>query len=139
MIYEIINPSDPYTIEGEHVTCCIAACILGEGWYGLQNADGSQAMPILAFGADVWFQQTCGKLFAEALESTPLEQLAVCFESVLCCSLRERQAYEDALALIDDTAKRQLLREKWLDERRSSLNNIGGRAYAIAAQLRGKK
>lgn len=137
MIYEIINPSDPYTIEGEHQVCCVATCILGEGWYGLRNGDGSEAMPIVAFGvAETWFPKVFGKTFSDLLHATPPEQLAACLDSVLCCSLKERQAYEDALALIEDEGKRQSLRAKWLNERRSSLNNIGRRAYGLAQSLR---
>lgn len=138
MIYEIINPSDPYTIEGELLTACIATAILGNGKYALQDADGNEAMPILMFDpVAVWFTEAFGKPFGDLLEATPPDILASCFESVLCCSLRERQVYEDALALVENEAKRRQLREKWLDERRSSMNNIGGRAYAIAASLRG--
>jgi hypothetical protein len=137
MIYEIINPSDPYTIEGDLLTACIATAILGNGKYALQSADGSETMPILMFDpAGEWFETAFGAPFGALLEKTPPDVLATCFDSVLCCTLRERSAYEDALALIEDEGKRRQLREKWLDERRSSLNNIGGRAYAIAASLR---
>lgn len=135
MIYDIINPSDPYTIEGEHAVCCIATAILGEGHYGLQAADGTQAMPLLLFNtAETWFPKTFGKSFADLLHATPPEALAMCLESVLCCSLKERLVYEAS----DNPAARGVLRLEW-SERRSSMNNIGERAYAIAAQLRGEK
>ena len=36
MLFEIINPSDPYTLETDSYAAAVAAvCILGEGKYGL--------------------------------------------------------------------------------------------------------
>ena len=139
-VYEIINPSDPYTIEGDDfAVVCLAVAILGQGAYGLKTTDDDDDMPILLFGmADDWFPEKLGKTFEELLNETPHAAIADCLDSVLLCSLWERKAYNDALAIIEDADKRQALREQWLEERRSSLNDIGGRAYALARGIRRK-
>lgn len=124
MIYEIINPSDPYTIEGEFKTCCVATVILGEGAYGL---DGTESMPIfLISDADEWFRQAFSATLEDVLQSTPPAELAACLDSVLCCSAKERRALagEERLA--------------FHDARRSSQNDIGRRAWALAERVRGK-
>lgn len=40
------------------------------------------------------------------------------------------------LALMPDPAAREQYKQQWMDRRRSSLNNIGGRAHEIAKALR---
>lgn len=109
MIYEIINPSDPYTIEGDDIAVvCVATAILGEGAYGLQTADGAEVMPILLFGRDeTWFPERFGASFSELLQATPRDVLAACLESV-----------------------------KLGRDEPSSLNNIGAHAAALGRMLR---
>jgi hypothetical protein len=46
--------------------------------------------------------------------------------------------YESALAMIDDPEKKKAWIARRLDQRRSSLNNIGRRAIKMAEYLRGQ-
>jgi len=55
---------------------------------------------------------------------------------VLIGDAAHRKAFEKGLELIDDPVKREQWREHWLDERRTSMNNIGGRAWGLAKRLR---
>jgi hypothetical protein len=141
VVYEIVNPSDAYTMEASDLAVAAVACLyLGNGQYGLRavHPDDAPGVPVFMFGktADVerWFAETCGCTMAAAFARRAA--VADALDSVLAGSLRDRQTNADALALIDDEAKRQEWREKWLDRRRSSLNNIGGRAMHYAKHLR---
>ena len=41
MVYEIINPSDPYTLVSEREDlACAAAFLFGSGAYGRESQDG---------------------------------------------------------------------------------------------------
>jgi len=44
MLFEIINPSDPYTIEANALEiAAVACCILGEGKYTLREITGDKS------------------------------------------------------------------------------------------------
>lgn len=146
MLYEIINMSDPYTIECPNLEIAAVACVLlGQGQYGLtpveQPEDGiDRGVPLMLFGnAQAWFQQQCGGdfsvVFARVL-ATQREALAACLDSVLIGKPDERSGVSKMLALLPEKAKQVEARDIWHDARRSSLNDIGRRAWEIAAKLR---
>jgi hypothetical protein len=142
MIYEIINPSDAYTIETQDFDVAAVACLmLGTGQYAFKPLeDGGQEVPLFLFGGhDVWCQEHFS-MSADDLVGTVLtkkrDSLAACLESCIIGRLADRQAYLAGLELIDNPAKREKWRARWHDDRRSSMNDIGGRAYKMAAKLR---
>ena len=143
-LYEIINMSDKYTIEVKSLDVAFVACLLlGDGQYAFQPIGEGVEVPLFLFGgAEEW----CKKQFNEEIGDTisrvtnaKAEELAECFDSVLIGAAEDRQAYRDGLELIDDPNKREMWRNRWHDERRSSLNDIGGRAYEMAKRLRTKQ
>ena len=138
VVYEITNPSDPYTIEGDDLAVvCVATILLGHGAYGLCTANGERAMPVLLFGGhELWFTEKFGSTLEELLPATPYARIADCLDTVLIGSFRERQEYHRTLQLIDDPEKRLLYSERWHEGRRSSLNDIGGMARRLAKALR---
>lgn len=138
MIYEVINPSDDYTIVADDfAVAAIAACLLGGGAYSLKSADGAKEMPIMLFGyEETWFPEMFGKTLGELLDSTSKPAIAACLESIVLCTVHERRTYDDALAIVEDADRREALRRKWMNERRSSLNDIGSRALELAKLLR---
>lgn len=142
MIYEIINPSDKYTIECEDFkTACVATLILGEGHWGLESVDAKgvyhKEMPLFIFGGhDKWLTEQFGQTFGELLESIGMNAIGEALDSVLIGDVKDRQAYNDGLALIDDPLKREEWRNRWHDQRRTSMNDIGARAYALAERMR---
>lgn len=138
MIYEIINPSDPYTIKGEFKIVCLATCLLGEGSYALESESGDEHMPIFLFGGAMeWLKEKFGADFDLPAEIRDRSvEIADCLDTVLIGRFQDRKTYEDGLRLITDEQNRTKWRDRWLDERRSSMNNIGGRAYQLAARLR---
>lgn len=114
MKFEIVNPSDPYTMEAEDLEiAAVAACILGRGAYPLKSLDqppGEDVPPFLFGGHDEWFRQKFGVDFEGSMARVMERRkaaLAACFESV---TLTEGE--------------------------RSSMNDIGGHAKQVARQLR---
>lgn len=141
MLFEIINPSDKYTVQAPDLEIAAVACtLLGEGKYAFQGLDNDAEVPLFLFGGhDEWFSDKFGASFSEVtgrVMAARRAELADCFDSVLIGDEAHRKAFEKGLELIDDPVKREQWREHWLDERRTSMNNIGGRAWGIARRLR---
>jgi hypothetical protein len=139
MIYKISNPSDPYTCEVEDFkTAAVMVCLLGEGKYPLVPLEeGAQRVPAFFFGGhDEWFQEKFNQNFDEALRNIPPHQLAEAFNSVLVGGKEDRATYEEGLALIDDPQKKLTWQKNWLDRKRGSMNNIGGKAIQLAQMFR---
>lgn len=116
MKFEIINPSDPYTMEADDLQiAAVAVCLLGDGKYAAKGveADSGQDVPIFLFGGvDEWFTEKFGMDYFETASHT----------------LNNRN---DALARAFESVK--LARGE-----RSSINDIGGRACSIAKAIREK-
>jgi hypothetical protein len=142
LVWEIINPSDAYTIEApDFRTAAAAVLVLGEGKYGLrpEDEDEGESMPLFLFGGHEGFLATHfggEDGLGEFIRDNP-GPLADAFDSVLLGRFDRRRDYKAALAAIDDPVKREQFRDAWHDNR-SSLNDIGGRARDIARHLRGR-
>lgn len=136
-VYEIINPSDKYTIKGDLKTVALATVMLGQGVYGLHNDKDEQVMPIFIFGgSDEWFTEQFGQSLQEVSDTADDILLANVFDSVLIGDFADRAAYELGLELIEGEEKREQWWCEWHDKRRSSMNDIGGRAHNYAKKLR---
>jgi len=142
-IYEIINPSDPYTFKADDERIAKAvAIILGEGAYGLKNTgtgDDLSDSTLLLFrdekGIHKALEDTFGDGGLENFIKANKVAMADAFNSVLCMNNGDRSRYEDAVASLEPD-KRQEYRDKVHDKRRSSMNDIGGLAWNIAKNLR---
>lgn len=138
MLYEIVNPSDRYTIECEDLQIAtVACCLLGGGQYAFRPLEaGGEEVPMFLFGGvEPFCRQHFKNDFADVLASVKAsrrEALAAALDSVVVSDRGEYLAVRDALP----EGERQAFRARWHDERRSSMNDIGGRAYAMARQLR---
>lgn len=64
MKFEIVNPSDPYTMEADDLQiAAVAVCLLGNGKYMAkgQGRDDGQDVPFFLFGGvDEWFIEKFG-------------------------------------------------------------------------------
>lgn len=116
MKFDLVNPSDPYTLEADDLqVAAVACCLLGNGKYALIGLgdDFGQEVPVFLLGGhDEWFTSKFGMTYEETATHTlnhRNDALARAFESVTLGS-----------------------------ERRSSLNDIGGRARDIAQDIRRK-
>ena len=117
MKFNLINPSDPYTMEADDLeVAAVAVCFLGSGRYALEGigADAGHDVPIFLFnGHDEWFVSKFGTNFEDT-------------------STHVVDHRADALARAFDSVT--LGREQ-----RSSLNNIKATAQALSNAVRTRK
>ena len=144
MVYEIVNWSDQVTVEADdwRIAACAALylCDFG-GQYGTKAEDGDdeKALPVFLLwsgdAAKAWLDEH--GLTGDYLAAHRAE-IGACLESAMVCDFGERHRYRLALDMIDDPEKRQRFREEWLDQERTSMNNIVANAWKLAKWLRGK-
>lgn len=139
MIYEIVNPSDPYTLVAENRgVAAVVYLLLGNGKYGLkpENKDGGD-FPLFLFAtvADIekWFKGRFGATIEEFMDAH-MKEVADCFATVL---IGDRTMH-DELASCVPASKSADFEAKWQDRHRSSMNDIGGRAKAWERDLRAR-
>lgn len=74
VVYELVNPSDKYTLESADPAAAVAACLyLGNGAYGLEDEFGETVCPLFLFGKaeeelQVWSEERFGLTVADLLE-----------------------------------------------------------------------
>lgn len=140
LLFSIVNPSDPYTIEAPSLeVAAMVAVLLGQGKYQFESLDGSEDIPFFAFGgADDW----CRDKFKEDLMEmsnrvmdTKLSEVADCLDSVLYGDAKDRIQFLATTAGMD-RATFEAARAIRQDDKCSSLNDIGSFSYIMAAKLR---
>lgn len=142
MVYDIVNPSDPYTIEcPDFAIATVAALLLGNGAYIFEPVGQSaEKVPFFMFrpGLDKFCQQRWGVGAGKLIEQICIgrrEEIAAALDSVLLCQPHER-ANEVAILAGAPSERAHLLRDERHDARRSSMNDIGRRAWGMADSLR---
>ena len=142
MIFELVNPSDAVTFECEDVrVACVAVLVLGEGKYGLTDTKGDSVLPLFMFGGmdpvNAWFKEQHDIDDVMEWMNAHLEEMATFLDSMVYGSVKERQLFLDAVSKMnaEDAAD---FKEKWFDQKRSSMNNIGRACAAYAAGCRKK-
>lgn len=138
--FEIVNPSDAYTISGEDVEAAILACVyLGNGKYALRDEKDEQQCPLFLFGGtDDYFQHRFKMTLEQFMKSISLDRLATALESVTIGSIASNRELDELLSHITDEVEREKFLAKRHDKRRSSLNDIGARSKEIAKAIRKK-
>lgn len=141
-IWEIVNISDPYTMICDDFEVATVACILlGEGEYGLREVNGERKVPIMLFGAD-WIEnefRCSAQDLMIRVGTEKREELAHALDSILIGTPGERVSFSMPMDIIEDQDKRHKWSEDWHDQHRSSLNDIGRHAWAIAKHIRSTK
>ena len=139
MLYELINPSDPVTFEAPDLkVAALVTIILGQGQYGAQPVDDSaEGVPIMLFfgGAAEWWTERWPEEPMDGAGDRDATRLAAALRTVCYGGKEDRQLYDSALRAIDDPEKRAAFVAEWNDRKRSSMNNIMGRAHSLAASL----
>jgi hypothetical protein len=135
--YEIINPSDAYTLQAKDPMVAALACmVLGEGAYGLEDEKGEEVCPFFIFGGDpdAWLRENFGQGLEQALKSHAAE-IAEVLDSVLIGGFDDRREYESAVALMtpEGAAAYRAIRA---DIKRTSMNNIGAMAAKLATYFK---
>jgi hypothetical protein len=140
VLYRIINPSDPYTVEASALdVAAMSAVLLGKGYYSFESLDGGENVPLMAFGgAEEW----CQKAFQESVMEmcnrvmdTKLSEVADCLDSVLYGDIEDRAAFMEETRDINRSTL-EFHRATEQERKCSSMNDIGGRAYIMANKLR---
>ena len=142
MLFEIVNPSDPYTIKADTMKVAAAACVLlGNGSYAFKPLEGEGAVEVPIFfigGHDEWFNENFGQ-DTETVCGDVIDNfkgaLADCLDSVTYGSAADRREFEH-LTEHCTPEERQKLRVERNRNRHGSLNDIGGRAFEMAKRLR---
>ena len=135
--WEIINPSDKYTIAAPTFAAAAAATLMrGHGSFGLEpEQEDGECMPIFLLGGhEPFIAEHFGGDLSQWLDDHKAE-VADALDSVLLGGFGRRADYDAAVAAIDDPQKLAQFREQWQDKC-SSMNDIGGYAHRLAAHLR---
>ena len=140
MLFKIVNPSDPYTIEAPSLdVATVAAVLLGQGKYPFESLDGGKDIPHFLFGKiDLWCQENFNENLMELsnrVMDTKLSEVADCLDSVLYGDEQDRTEFLEST----EGMKREHFEEARgirQENNRSSMNDIGERAYRMAAKLR---
>jgi hypothetical protein len=138
IVFEIVNPSDAYTmVSADTVAAAVACLFLGEGRYALEDEVGGTACPIFLFGgAEAWLQEAHGTTIEEVM-TTKRSAVIAALRSVLIGGRQAREEVDAALSRMSPEAGRQWLSERH-DKRRTSMNNIGRRAAVLADAIEAK-
>lgn len=135
-LYNLINPSDPYTFRTEdQETAALAVFCLGPA-YGAENLSGTGSgdVPVLLFSdPKVWYQEQFGRTPDEGLEAKKPAVIRA-LKSFILGNERDRKRYEAAMACIREPERREVFVREWRDGR-TSMNNIGLRAEKMAEAL----
>lgn len=145
-IYEIINPSDPYTMRCDDVAVVAASLLfLGRGQYAAEpyfplakaSAISTVDVPMFAVGIDVkqWFSDRYDIDDLDAWIRENRLRIADALDTVLIGMPEERDALDETLAEMTEEQRAAFL-DRRHDKMRSSLNDIGMNASIIAEKLR---
>jgi len=150
MLYEMINPSDPYAFEAEpHEAAALAMLLLGPA-YGAEteNGDDKPRVPVFLFGgAEAWYAAKFGRTAQEGIEALEAEAAAA-LGSVVLGGFADRRRHDAAVSAIGDPAKRQAFEGEWQGGAASmhssivcngadfAVNGIAGRCHSLARRMK---
>jgi hypothetical protein len=135
MIYDVINPSDPITIECEDEKIAQAAILLlGRGRLGLCDEEGRDVLPVFLLASDEYVDSWIIEHgIGDGFWKRHLDEIANCLDSCVVGDISDRKG---VLAAISKEEDYRAALERWNDAMRSSLNDIAGTAFKLADQLR---
>lgn len=141
-VYDIANPSDKCTMRGERDACIVATLLLGERAYALTDVEtGEDVLPIMLVATpealDEWIGEHLG-VAGSGLADYVREHRAPIADALASVVIGRRDVYEIALAHIP-AAEQAAFGAEWHDAQRTSMNDIGARAWAMAENLRAKE
>jgi hypothetical protein len=131
--YELINPSDYYTFEARDILIAGAVTMFLSSNFGAVqiHPEGDERTPML-FGWEEWFKSKGVDLHDPKWTRENLQAIAEAFESFVIGDRAEYMAGLEATLEAD----RPAFIEKWNNEKRSSVNDIGKAARSYATQCR---
>jgi hypothetical protein len=101
MLYQLNTPEKPYVFEASSFpTACVAATLLGGGFYSLWQG-GKQVMPVFMFGGvDEWYQRVFGRHFTEVMQAVAIEEISAIYMTILADKPQELQRYLQELSML---------------------------------------
>ena len=137
MLYELINPSDPYVFDAkDYETAALVVFSLGTiyGAEAEEGEDGEFDVPVsFMIDPEEWFINTCGRSTEEALKEKK-KDVADALLSMTYGNTKDYRFYQNTLNAIEDTEKKDQFKTEWAD-RRSSLNCIGDRCHLMGKKI----
>jgi len=131
-LYELINPSDPYTFYAPSVEVAGVCAVLLSTSYGAKPVSGDgESTPIL-FGWQEWLTEHG---IDNAWITEHKDEIADAYDSFLIGDSSKRADVESMLAMLSED-KRQEWRDQRQDRHRSSMSRIGEIAYVRAEAIR---
>ncbi|ENV14705.1 hypothetical protein F965_00051 [Acinetobacter schindleri NIPH 900] len=143
MLFEIINPSDECTMQGDNLeVLAVACCLIGSGRYALKGLDTEESVPMFIFGGhDEWFSEKFGRKFDESMDKVTKDhmlELVQSLDSVLLGNQKDRQDYEKTLQSIESEQAKLAFKQEFKEKNRSSINDICARSWQYADMFRNK-
>lgn len=134
MLYEVISMSDCVTFEAsDDAIAGVVGLLLGHGRYAVKDTGDRMVLPLMIFGGGVaeWLTEHRipngdGGLWTWALAPERRAEIMAAFRSCAVISLDDR----GALMVATDNDPGALAR--WNEKKRTSMNDICGRAMQIA-------
>jgi hypothetical protein len=137
-LYEIINPSDPYTFQApDQEVATLTIFLLSTSFAAtcLNKPGPEEDVPLfLLGGATEWWNERFDPDMKGRLEARARDVVAA-LRSTLYGGESSRAEFEKLCGGIPEGKARVDMRIKWNDENRSSLNDISRAAYANADAL----
>ena len=131
-LYELVNPSDPYTFYAPSVEVAGLASAMLSPSFGASPVDGEGESSPVMFGWNEWMKEK--GIDDEWIAENKLA-IADALDSFLIGNANRRADVESMVEMLPDDKKAEW-RGSRQDRNRTSLNQIGESAYKLAKQLR---
>jgi hypothetical protein len=144
-LYELINPSDCVTFHAPSNQVAIAVSLLvGRGQYPARRcSDDTSVGGLLLFATEEQTEAMLAKWFVgvalEAWIDAHRDEVIAALEDCATMSVSDRQTYDAACAAITEPSKLATFKAEVQDKKRTSMNDISGYAWKMAAKMRGEK
>lgn len=142
MLFDIINPSDPYTMEAPDMeTAACAVCLLGSGQYGLNELTGDKSghVPVFLLGGhDEWFTKQFGQDFGATLDAVIASRrhvLAAALASVRIGDAAMRRQFDSDLSKLSSDDEAAVFLTAFHDSKRTSMSDIGRHAWSLGVAI----
>lgn len=147
MIFEFINPSDPYHFEAPDLEiAAVVTFILGKGKGAAHEIDAAKdesellEVPIFLFGgAEKWIQEQFGKpvdKFFEYVKKDRRQDLITSLESVTIGSFEDYGVFWTTMNEFIKPDKKEEYKRAYHDGKLTSMNDFGSYAWAVAKDLK---
>jgi len=135
--YQIINPCDPYIFEADNDLVATAVVLLiGDGMYGGRRVSGEDEFncPMLAFAPAAEVDGILQNLFGCSFAGFILAHKSDIKRALRSVTIGDAVSYDELTDTVSWMSPENAVeyRKNRHDRKRSSWNDIGGRAHAIA-------